>query len=193
MTSLLASRICHDLISPIGAISNGMELLVMSGLAPSPELALIEESIENANARVRFFRVAFGGATASQTMSRNDALKLVTDCYKTGRITVQWEPPSELSRVQAKLVLLGILCLETTLPAGGRISLQSERGQWQMQAYGEKIRFDPAVWSVLSGASVEPVEPAQVQFMLMRTALDTLGASIQIGHSDSAVSIRYDI
>lgn len=193
VSSLLASRICHDLISPIGAISNGMELLVMSGLPPSPELALIEESIENANARVRFFRVAFGGATDSQKMSRTDALKLLSDCYKAGRVSVQWEPPSELSRVQAKLVLLGVLCLETALPAGGRISIQSERGQWQMQAYGDKIRFDQSVWSVLSGQSTAEVEPSQIQFTLMHSALDTLGATAQIGHSDSAVSLRYDL
>lgn len=165
----------------------------MSGLQPSPELTLIEESIQNANARVRLFRLAFGGASASQAMSRNDVIKLVAECYKGGRVSVQWEPPSELTRVEAKLALLGILCLETALPTGGRINIQSERDQWQMQAYGEKIRFLPEVWSTLSGHSSDGIDPSQVQFILLHNALTTLGSAPQIGHSDSAVSLRYDL
>jgi histidine phosphotransferase ChpT len=62
LTSLIGSRICHDLISPLGAIGNGVELLAMSEVAKGPEMSLIAESVENANARIRFFRVAFGAA-----------------------------------------------------------------------------------------------------------------------------------
>ena len=60
LAALLGSRICHDLISPIGAIGNGVELLMMEGGTPSPELVLIAESVAAANARIRFFRLAFG-------------------------------------------------------------------------------------------------------------------------------------
>jgi histidine phosphotransferase ChpT len=66
LTSLIGSRICHDLISPLGAIGNGVELLAMSGTAPGPEMDLISQSVENANARIRFFRVAFGAARGGQ-------------------------------------------------------------------------------------------------------------------------------
>ena len=54
LSALLGSRICHDLISPIGAIGNGVELLMMEGGTPSPELVLIAESVAAANARIRF-------------------------------------------------------------------------------------------------------------------------------------------
>ncbi|EPX79049.1 histidine phosphotransferase family protein [Litoreibacter arenae] len=193
--SLLASRICHDLISPIGAISNGMELLVMSGLPPSPELTLIEESIANANARVRLFRLAFGVASAGQRMARGDIVKLLGDCYASGRIQVMWEPTSDVSRQEAKIALLGVLCLETALPAGGKIVLRCDRGSWQMQAYGEKIRVEPEVWSVLMPKATKAgdLSAAQVQFILLRDALAQLGATAQAGHSDSAVSLRYDV
>ena len=53
LTALLGSRICHDLISPIGAISNGVELLLMDNVAKGPEMTLIAESVANANARIR--------------------------------------------------------------------------------------------------------------------------------------------
>lgn len=189
--SLLASRICHDLISPIGAISNGMELLVMSGLPRTPELALIEESIANANARVRLFRLAFGAANADQKMSRQDVVKLIGDCYAGGRVSVKWETVSDMSRVEAKLALLAVLCMEVTLPLGGQVVVRCERSQWQMQAYGEKIRYEQEVWGVLSGQRTDALAPAHVQFLMLRDALASLGQTAQSGHSDSAVSLRY--
>jgi len=63
LNDLIGSRICHDLISPLGAIGNGVELLTMSGTSTAPEISLIAESVENANARIRFFRIAFGAAS----------------------------------------------------------------------------------------------------------------------------------
>jgi len=55
LSALLGSRLCHDLISPIGAISNGMQLLEMT-TSPTPEVELIRQSVDNVNARIRYFR-----------------------------------------------------------------------------------------------------------------------------------------
>ena len=74
ISALVSSRICHDLVSPLGAIGNGVELLGMSGAPEGPELQLINESVENANARLRFFRIAFGAASADQVISRSEIL-----------------------------------------------------------------------------------------------------------------------
>ncbi len=65
LVALIGSRICHDLISPIGAIGNGIELIGLSGAGAGPEMALISESVTNAQARIRFYyRVAFGAGKA---------------------------------------------------------------------------------------------------------------------------------
>lgn len=53
--ALIGSRICHDLISPIGAINNGLELIEMSAPSLGPEMALISDSVTSASARIRFF------------------------------------------------------------------------------------------------------------------------------------------
>ena len=76
LAALIGSRICHDLISPIGAIGNGLELLSMSG-AGGPEVALISDSVANANARIRFFRIAFGHASPEQGTSRSEILSIL--------------------------------------------------------------------------------------------------------------------
>ena len=72
IAALIASRICHDLISPIGAIGNGMELMALSSgqEQSSPELDLISQSVENANARIRFFRIAYGSASSTHLVGR---------------------------------------------------------------------------------------------------------------------------
>lgn len=70
LTALLGSRICHDLISPIGAIGNGLELLMMDGSSTSPEMVLISESVAHADARIRFFRVAYGMAQADHRIGK---------------------------------------------------------------------------------------------------------------------------
>ena len=69
LNALLGSRICHDLISPLSAIGNGIELLTLSGVDAPSEIALISESVDNANTRIRFFRVAFGAAREDQQIS----------------------------------------------------------------------------------------------------------------------------
>lgn len=66
LSALIGSRICHDLISPLGAIGNGLELLQMSGASESPEMTLIADSVTSANARIRFFRIAYGDAVQNQ-------------------------------------------------------------------------------------------------------------------------------
>ena len=71
LAALIGSRICHDLISPIGAVTNGLELMSMAG-GTGPELELVNESAANANARIRLFRLAFGQATTDADDKRRE-------------------------------------------------------------------------------------------------------------------------
>jgi histidine phosphotransferase ChpT len=190
-SSLLGSRVCHDLISPLGAISNGLELLAMSGMGDSPELKLIDESIQSANARVRFFRVAFGGSSGSQIMARAEILSLLDGIYAGGRLMVRWDSPTDPTRTEVKLGFLSIMCAEAALPLGGEVTIASDRGNWQVQAYGPKIKFEPELWSALNTPISEGIPSSKVQFLLLGEAFTQIGRSAQVGHSDSAVSLRY--
>lgn len=189
--ALLGSRVCHDLISPMGAISNGLELLSMSGLEKTPELHLIEESVENANARLKFFRVAFGAATGGQIMSRPDLMKLLEGVFTGGRISVKWDAYADPTRSETKIAFLAILCLETCLPLGGEITVNTDRGEWKFHAYGSKIRFEPNLWAHLKHGAQASAASADVQFPLLGDALRVVHRTPLVGHSDSAVSLRY--
>ncbi|MFY0691341.1 MAG: histidine phosphotransferase [Paracoccaceae bacterium] len=175
----------------MGAISNGLELLTMSGLQPSPELTLLQESVENANAKIRFFRVALGAASGTQLLARSEILSLLDGCYGGGRLKVRWHPACDPSRRDAKTVFLALMCIETTLTQGGEIAISEDRGAWSLHAYGPKIRFEAPLWAMLEHSPETEISSAQVQFALLRSTLDALGLSAQVGHSESAVSLKF--
>ena len=97
LAALIASRICHDLISPIGAIGNGVELLAMEPGAVRPEMALISESVANANARIRFFRISFGAASGDQRIARSEVMSVLTDLTRGGRVSYAWTSVAEFT------------------------------------------------------------------------------------------------
>lgn len=191
LSALLASRICHDLISPIGAISNGVELLQLSG-ADGPEIALISEAVESANLRIRYFRVAFGTAETTQMISERE-IRLVLAPGSNGRkIEIDWQPANDLPRQEVKLAFLALLCLETALPYGGRISVTRTADSWQLQAEAERLNADSDLWAMLSAppeATALPA-PAQLQFALLgpELARQNRAASVDVGDTNIRIS-----
>lgn len=167
INALLGSRICHDLISPLGAIGNGLELLGMSGSRAAPELALIAESVDNANARIRFFRVAFGSVSSGQGLGSGEIRAILADLLRGGRLTVDWQPDGDNLRGEVKLAFLLILCLETAMPWGGRITVTRDGTRWRLFGAAERMKVDRDLFAVLDGGGAEPeLSSAQVQFAL---------------------------
>lgn len=100
LSQLLGSRLCHDLVSPLGAIGNGVELLEMSpdfpGLEASPELKLIADSVASARARIQVFRVAFGQVQGDQRISHAKLAQLLQGFSGQGRMQVQLDAQWDL-------------------------------------------------------------------------------------------------
>ncbi len=192
LTALIGSRICHDLISPIGAISNGVELLAMAGAAPGPEVSLIAESVAAANARIRFFRVAFGGGSTDQRIARGEAAGILADYTAGGRITAAWASDTDLSRAEVKLVYLMILCLETALPFGGRIRVEQEGRRWTVTGQSAKLRAEAGLWSLLAQGTPGPgLSAAQVQFALVGQQLRATGRRLLTDLGEGEVRMTF--
>jgi histidine phosphotransferase ChpT len=167
LAALLASRICHDLISPIGAIGNGLELLMIESAAQGPEMALIGESVGHANARIRFFRVAFGAASAEQRVGAADVRSILSDMTTGGRLSIAWHSGADLSRVRVKVAFLLLMCVESALAYGGKITVQAEGERWQIAAEATKLRLDASLWDMLTNPNAAPaITPATVHFPL---------------------------
>lgn len=168
LTALIGSRICHDLISPIGAIGNGVELLMMEGGARGPEVALIAESVANANARIRFFRVAFGAAGQDHRIARGEVAAILSDLHAGSRMAVDWQSPSDLARREVKLAFLALMCCETAMPFGGRVQVERGEARWSVRGVASRMKIDADLWEVLSNpASPREITPSEVHFALL--------------------------
>lgn len=196
LASLIGSRICHDLISPIGAISNGLELMAMGGSASgmasnSPEMELITQSVENANARIRFFRVTYGIASADHMMAHSEITSLLDGVTKGSRINVEWLPTKEFQRREIRAVFLAFQCLESAMAFGGVISISHAAGIWKITGSGQNLKIDASLWEQLTTSNETSLSPAQVQFLLLPAAINDLGRSLETETGTSAISLRF--
>ena len=189
LSALIGSRICHDLISPIGAIGNGVELLMMEGRA-GPEVALIAESVAAANARIRFFRLAFG-ATGPQPVSRAEVAGMLADLTRGGRLSVEWQPATDQPRGMVKLALLSFMCMETLMPYGGRIVMAETEGRWTVTGTSEKFRAAPDWWLALEGAPPAGITAAQVQFLVLPQEARDQGRSLTAARDAGRLLIAF--
>lgn len=191
LSALIGSRICHDLISPLGAIGNGVELLTMTGHGQSPEMALISESVNNANARIRFFRIAFGAANSDQLVSRSDVVSILSAVARGGRLSFHWDVQSDQPRNEVRCIFLLILCMETSLPVGGDVHVSKNGEGWIISADARRVIVDGTLWGHLTSENQpQHVTAAQVQFALLPTALFETGRTLTYETSDTGIIAR---
>ncbi len=193
LNALIGSRICHDLISPLGAIGNGVELLEMTGAETSPEITLISESVENANARIRYFRVAFGSASEGAILGNTELRSILNDLFKTtNRIKVDWRVADDISRTEAKLAFLIILCLESALPWGGKVLVTRTDGRWNLMGTSERIKIDEALWEVVANPQCDiKMNPSDVQFALVQHAARAIERRVTTMIKENAISVAF--
>ena len=190
IAALIGSRICHDLISPLGAIGNGVELLGMAGTIDGPEMALINESVMNANARIRYFRIAFGAARNRQMIGRDEIKSVLQDVGKGARVSIEWESDESILREQVKLAFLLIQCFETALPYGGIIHVKQIQDRWTLQCQSETLKIDPSVWEYLVSANAnKDISPAEVHFALVPDAAKSAGRNLRTELESDAITL----
>ena len=121
ISNIVASRICRDIISPIGAIHIGLELISMTASldVKSPEMALIHDSCQDARARIEFFRVAFGTFQTGQMMDAPKVQSIANTIYTTPRFDMRWHLESAIDRTWAQVIYMGLMCVERQLTLGG--------------------------------------------------------------------------
>lgn len=187
LAALIASRLCHDLVSPVGAIDNGLELLELSGAAPQgPEMSLISASCQNARARLRFFRLAFGHAGAGQMVSAREAAEILHD-WGEARLRCSWPAGVDAPRQEAQLVFLAALCLERALPRGGEIEIAASPGGWRLSC-GAALPQGHAAWDWMAAYAEAPeaapaqLQPAEVQFALLPVMAARRGLTLRLEH-----------
>lgn len=188
----IASRMCHDLISPLGAIANGMELLAMTR-GDGSEVDLVTESVATAHARIRLFRAALGTAQPGQMMAPSEIVSLLKDHAASARYHTDFAISDNLPRQDVRLILLVLMCLDSALPWGGTVQIRPCAQGYQIEAEAERHRMEPEAWCWLTGQGVNSgITPATVHFPLLALALQRQEWRLQMTHTAQSLSIRLE-
>src|SRR5271165_4366680 len=128
LAALLCSRVCHDLISPTGAIVNGLEVLDEKESDQETRdfaLDLIRKSAKTASARLQFCRLAFGAAgSAGAQIDLGDAQTMARGHIEDGKVTITWNLPRLLlAKNRVKLLLNMLVIAQQTIPRGGTLTV----------------------------------------------------------------------
>lgn len=192
LDALIGSRICHDLISPLGAIGNGVELLSMSGISAVPEITLIAESVENANARIRFFRIAFGAAARDSQIGHTEVRRVLADVYRGNRIRVDWRIEEDTCRLDAKLAFLIVQCFESALPWGGKVAVTRTGDTWNVYGGAERMKVDEPLWNLIADANARTdVSASNVHFALVQPTARSAGRQVKATINGSSLSVSF--
>jgi len=169
LAALLCSRVCHDIISPVGAINNGLELLDEGG-ADADAMDLIRTSALNASVRLKFARLAFGASgSVGASIDTGEAEKAVIDYVSADKKTeVKWSGPRAIiPKNQVKLLLNLFLVAYGAIPRGGEIDVTIETPEtnprFRLVCKGRMMRVPPKFLEIYSGDVEEAIDAHSIQ------------------------------
>jgi histidine phosphotransferase ChpT len=191
--SLLCSRLCHDLLSPVGALNNGIELMADEH---DPDmrarcLDLLAESARASANKLKFFRLAFGAAGGfGDAIDSREAKSAIEGLYGAdGKIELGWMVAEPALRKTAIKVLLNLtLIAGDALVRGGRIDIAAEGPEIVIRAEGSRLVLDSELRDALFGWTNEgTLTPrAAAAWLVHRLATDA-GGTVQVSEPGDGV------
>jgi len=197
LAALLCSRLCHDMLSPVGALSNGLELLRDER---DPEMRqrcmeLLEQSARISADKLKFFRLAYGaaggfGENVPVEVARGLVQALVGD---NGRIELAWAMNDEVLPKVAVKVLLNLAAIGIdALPRGGTLAVGAERREGAteiaVRAAGAKIAFDPTIGQALDGSlAASELSGRTAPAHMIRLLVEEHGGGLQYALTEGAL------
>jgi histidine phosphotransferase ChpT len=193
--ALLVSRLCHDLVSPVGAVMNGLEVLEDER---DPELRadalkLVESSAAQAAARLKFARLAFGAAgSAAAALDLNEIGRVIEGLLKGGKAELVWQAASvNWPKDWAKLLMNAALLVADSLPRGGQVvvTTSSDPGApaFQIRGSGPAVRMLDDVAKAARGEASEPVDSRTIQPLLAHKLARALNAGLTLTWTDTEI------
>ncbi len=195
LAALVASRICHDLISPVGAIANGLEVMDEDSDRDmrAHAMDLIRNSAARASAKLQFARLAFGAAgSAGAEIDLNDAQKVARAVAEPDKHQLVWSgPAATLARDKVKLLLNMITLALAALPRGGslNLSITGDPGapSFELRCRGEASRFPEIFEKMLAGTYDHALDAHSIQPYYALRIATAAGMSLQARREDDEV------
>lgn len=199
LAALLSSRVCHDVISPVGAIVNGLEVLEEEKDAEmrSHALALIKSSAAEASARLQFCRLAFGAAgSKGAAIDTGDAEHVTRQLLADERTQLDWGVPRALmSKNKVKLLLNLCLIADAAIPRGGLIAVSAtgdgDQVTFRIEAKGPNARVAANICALLEGTPDDgAVDARSIQVYYAGLVAKASGLEVSLTSSAELVVIE---
>ena len=163
LAALLCSRVCHDLISPVGAIMNGLEVMEDEKDEETSKFAmdLIKKSARTASAKLQFCRLAFGAAgSVNAQIDTGDAEKVTRGLLEDDKTKITWNlPRALLAKNRVKLLLNMLLVAAQAIPRGGQLRVdpmgEGETSGFRVTASGQNVKVPHALPGLLAGSPAD--------------------------------------
>jgi histidine phosphotransferase ChpT len=197
LAALLCSRVCHDLISPVGAIVNGLEVLDDNPKPDDREFALdlIRKSAKTASARLQFCRLAFGAAgSAGAQIDLGDGQNMARGHIEDGKTSIVWNLPRLLlAKNRVKLLLNMMVIAQQTIPRGGTLTVdpigEGEGLSFRVTASGLNARLPQNIADILSSVQIAASDAHSVQPYYTRLLAESCGLSVKLAVEGEAVVV----
>lgn len=194
--SLLCSRLCHDLVGPVGSIYNGVELLADED---DPDmrrrcLELLADSAKQTANKLKFFRLAFGAAGGfGAQIDTREAQTALEGLFADRRIAIDWLVDAAALPKNAMKILLNLaMTAGDALLRGGRLNVAAEqRGdivELAVRAEGQRVLLDPELRAALEGrTSFGDLNPRAAAAFLVHTLVQAAGAKLMVSEQDGVL------
>jgi len=202
LASLISSRICHDLISPIGALNTAIEVLddTESKEMHEDALKLIKLAASEASAKLSYLRIALGTNSTSKGVMKLDKLKLITEnMFNTEKFSFNWDVSEIKLEKSIARILLNILMLAIqSIPRGGKVTIKIEEKSDKLKlvtsANGIKSRLDKQTEDAFKGTiPSEEIDGRVIQSYFTRILIDDLNGQIEAFKTDGNVIFNVTI
>ena len=195
LAALLCSRVCHDLISPVGAVVNGIEVMEDDADEQTKAFAveLIKKSANTASKRLQFCRIAFGAAgSAGASIDTGDAEGVARGMMEDDKTKLTWKLPRVLLPKNRVKLLLNLLVLAGgTIPRGGSLAIEpigeGDTMGFKVTALGLNARIPPAVPALVAGEAENPVDAHAIQPFFTGLLARTCGMSVALAPEGEAI------
>lgn len=196
---LTCSRLCHDLISPITAVNNGMELLADSPADIIDEIkSLLSNSAGEASRRLQFYRIAFGlGGRDSAPIGLEESGRLAQGLVDGGKIELDW--PSgpglpDIGKPGTKVLLNALMIAIDALPRGGKVKIGVENGvelSFHLDAEGKGARIhEECANALFTDIAVRDLTPRSVQAYLTKQLVGSAQGTLSVDETgEDSVSV----
>ena len=197
LAALLCSRVCHDVISPVGAIANGLEVLDDEDDPAMQEIAmdLIRKSARQASTKLQFCRIAFGAAgSAGAHLDLADAGEVSRAFFSDDKTSFEWNAPHETrEKNQVKLLLNLALMASTSIPRGGQLSVNVNGDAFQVRCSGDAAKVpDKTITFMTDPANAGDMDSRLVQVYYTMRLAQSGGYSLVITQEGADIVMKAD-